>query len=108
HEVGLLEFHRPDHGRFPCLGLAYRALRSGPSAPCVLNAANQVAVEAFLAGRIAFGTIPRIIKSTLGTLARGASGRRAGLWRLRRAAADAAALAQRLVLRLGSGRQPER
>jgi 1-deoxy-D-xylulose-5-phosphate reductoisomerase len=60
-----LTFSAPDHNRFPALGLAYEALRSGGNACCVLNAANEVAVAAFLAGRIGFNAIPRIAEQTL-------------------------------------------
>ncbi|MEO0080350.1 MAG: 1-deoxy-D-xylulose-5-phosphate reductoisomerase [candidate division WOR-3 bacterium] len=63
--VGRLEFYPIDRRRFPCLGIAYDAIRSGGVAPCVMNAANQVAVDAFLAGRIAFGLIPDIISKTM-------------------------------------------
>ena len=49
-----LSFEKPDLARFPCLALAYAALRAGGTAPAVLNAANEVAVEAFLAGRLRF------------------------------------------------------
>ena len=51
--------------RFPCLGLAYAALRAGGSAPAVLNAANEVAVAAFLDGRLPFLAIPVLIEATL-------------------------------------------
>ncbi len=64
-EAGPLEFERPDTGRFPCLGLAYRALEAGGAAPAVLNAANEVAVEAFLEGRLSFLEIPRLISAAL-------------------------------------------
>ena len=57
-----LEFHEPDLKRFPCLALAYSALRAGGTMPAVLNAANEVAVEAFLSNRIRFGEIPELIK----------------------------------------------
>ena len=60
-----LSFERPDHQRFPCLQLAYEALRAGGTAPTVLNAANEIAVEAFLAGRLPFTAIPRVIEATL-------------------------------------------
>jgi 1-deoxy-D-xylulose-5-phosphate reductoisomerase len=60
-----LSFERPDHQRFPCLQLAYEALRAGGTAPAVLNAANEIAVEAFLAGRLPFTAIPRVIEGTL-------------------------------------------
>jgi 1-deoxy-D-xylulose-5-phosphate reductoisomerase len=60
-----LSFERPDARRFPCLGLAYAALRTGGTAPAVLNAANETAVEAFLAGRLAFTGIAGVIADTL-------------------------------------------
>ena len=60
-----LSFERPDFARFPCLGLAYDALARGGTAPAVLNAANEVAVEAFLAGRLAFTGIAGVIAETL-------------------------------------------
>ena len=66
--VGALSFEQPDSGRFPCLGLAYRALRAGGTAPAVLNAANEVAVEAFLAGRLRYTAISQVIEDTLGRL----------------------------------------
>ncbi len=56
-----LTFEQPDTKRFPCLGLAYKALEKGGNIPCVLNAANEVAVEAFLNNRIGFLQIPEII-----------------------------------------------
>ena len=60
-----LSFEKPDLARFPCLSLASAALRSGGTAPAVLNAANEVAVEAFLAGRLPFTGIPGVIAGTL-------------------------------------------
>jgi len=60
-----LSFEQPDHSRFPCLGLAYAALRAGGTAPAVLNAANEVAVEAFLGGRLGFNGIARVIRDTM-------------------------------------------
>ncbi len=60
-----LTFYAPDDSRFPALRLAYRALSDGESMPAVLNAANEVAVEAFLAGKISFPAIPRVIASTM-------------------------------------------
>jgi 1-deoxy-D-xylulose-5-phosphate reductoisomerase len=60
-----LSFEGPDHQRFPCLQLAYEALHAGGTAPAVLNAANEIAVEAFLAGRLPFTAIPRVIAATL-------------------------------------------
>ncbi len=58
-------FSNPDHDRFPALGLAYRALEGGESLPAVLNAANEVAVEAFLGGIIRFTEIPTVIERTM-------------------------------------------
>jgi 1-deoxy-D-xylulose-5-phosphate reductoisomerase len=71
-EIGRLDFERPDFDRFPCLALAYQALRAGGGAPAVLNAANEEAVEAFLGRRIGFLEIPAVIAASLeraGTLA---------------------------------------
>jgi len=62
---GRLDFFPPPHETFPCLGLAYRALRSGGSLPVVLNAANEVAVDAFLDGKLGFTSIPRVIARTM-------------------------------------------
>jgi 1-deoxy-D-xylulose-5-phosphate reductoisomerase len=62
---GHLEFQEPDHERFPCLGLAYAALRAGGTLPVALNAANEVAVEAFLAGRLGFTAIAHVIAVTM-------------------------------------------
>ena len=71
-EVASLSFERPDGARFPCLGLAYRALKAGGSGPAILNAANEVAVAAFLEGTISFTAIPEIIAATLDGLSAGA------------------------------------
>jgi 1-deoxy-D-xylulose-5-phosphate reductoisomerase len=60
-----LTFSNPDYDRFPALKLAYQALKSGESMPTVLNAANEVAVEAFLDGRIKFTEIPRVIEKIM-------------------------------------------
>ncbi len=62
---GPLEFAAPDTGRFPCLALAYRALRGGAALPVALNAANEVAVHAFLDESIPFNSIPEIIRQAL-------------------------------------------
>ena len=56
-----LSFEKPDLARFPCLGLAFQAMRNGASAPVTLNAANEVAVDAFLDGRIGFEGIARLV-----------------------------------------------
>ncbi len=66
--IGRLDFEPPDLARFPCLRLAYEALAAGGTAPALLNAANEVAVEAFLARRIGFTAIPRLIEDVLGRL----------------------------------------
>ena len=60
-----LEFFEPNLEKFPCLGLAYKALDMGGTAPAVLNAANEIAVEAFLNEKLAFPEIPRIIETAL-------------------------------------------
>jgi 1-deoxy-D-xylulose-5-phosphate reductoisomerase len=63
--LGQLTFEKPDGRRFPCLPLAYAALRAGQSATITLNAANEVAVEAFLDGRLPFKSIAVVIEETL-------------------------------------------
>lgn len=63
--VGRLDFEAPDHQAFPCLGLAYEAGRAGATAPAALNAANEVAVAAFLDGRLAWSAIPDVLKAVL-------------------------------------------
>ena len=66
-----LTFHKPDTKNFPCLQLAYDALREGGTMPAVLNAVNEVAVNAFLEKRINFGRIPVIIKRVMNSHTRG-------------------------------------
>ncbi|HEV2664629.1 MAG TPA: 1-deoxy-D-xylulose-5-phosphate reductoisomerase, partial [Blastocatellia bacterium] len=61
--LGKLEFFAPDAEKFPCVALAYYALRRGGTMPAVLNAANEVAVAAFLDEKIKFGDIPRLIRA---------------------------------------------
>ncbi|MBI3903442.1 MAG: 1-deoxy-D-xylulose-5-phosphate reductoisomerase [Nitrosomonadales bacterium] len=68
YKVAQLDFTAPDFARFPCLGLAYQALRAGGTAPAVMNAANEVAVAAFLERRISFTAIPRLIEDVLASL----------------------------------------
>jgi 1-deoxy-D-xylulose-5-phosphate reductoisomerase len=63
--IGKLQFKDPPHKKFPCLKLAYRALDDCESMPAVLNAANEVAVSAFLARKISFTDIPRITERTM-------------------------------------------
>jgi 1-deoxy-D-xylulose-5-phosphate reductoisomerase len=67
-ELGKLEFAAPDLDAFPCLRLAREAAVAGGTAPCALNAANEVAVHAFLNGRLGFTGIPAVIESVLDTL----------------------------------------
>lgn len=64
-KIGELNFLKPDLEKFPCLGLAYRALKLGGTAPAVLNAANEVAAGAFLDSRIAFTRIESVVRETL-------------------------------------------
>jgi 1-deoxy-D-xylulose-5-phosphate reductoisomerase len=67
-DVGALTFEPPDLEAFPCLRLAREAAQAGGTAPCVLNAANEIAVHAFLAGDLSFTGIARVIESTLSEL----------------------------------------
>jgi 1-deoxy-D-xylulose-5-phosphate reductoisomerase len=69
--LGQLSFEQPDAARFPCLGLAFAALRAGGTAPAVLNAANEVAVDAFLSGRLRFTGIAPVIEETMARFAGG-------------------------------------
>ena len=69
--VGTLTFAEPDLERFPALALARRAMDVGQGAPTVLNAANEVAVAEFLAGRLGFVAIPALVEATLDATARG-------------------------------------
>ncbi len=63
--VGRLEFSAVEHARYPCLNLAYQALNNGGTAPTILNAANEVAVRAFLDEKIPFTGIARVVEATL-------------------------------------------
>ncbi|ASP39258.1 1-deoxy-D-xylulose-5-phosphate reductoisomerase [Bacterioplanes sanyensis] len=63
--IAQLDFEQPDHQTFPCLQLAARAFQQGGSMPAVLNAANEVAVSAFLAEQIPFHAIPRVIQAVM-------------------------------------------
>lgn len=69
--IACLTFEPPDLARFPALGLAYEALRLGGTAPAILNAANEVAVGAFLAGRLSFPQIAAVIAEVLAALPAG-------------------------------------
>jgi 1-deoxy-D-xylulose-5-phosphate reductoisomerase len=64
-KLARLEFFEPDMVRFPCLRLAYEAMREGGTMPAALSAANEVAVAAFLDRQIKFMEIPRIIEQTM-------------------------------------------
>ena len=66
--IGRLDFEAPDLATFPALALAFAALRAGGTAPAILNASNEVAVSAFLQGRIGFLAIPALVESTLAAL----------------------------------------
>jgi 1-deoxy-D-xylulose-5-phosphate reductoisomerase len=72
--VGRLDFETPDTKRFPCLELAYQALRGDEAAPAVLNAANEVAVEVFLAGGASFPAIAAANAAVLDTFERSEAG----------------------------------
>ncbi len=86
-----LSFEAPDLDRFPCLRLAYQALAAGGAAPAVLNAANEVAVDAFLQRRCGFGDIPAVIESTLEKVVQHGAGSLEELLAADRAARAAAA-----------------
>ena len=66
--VSRLDFQEPDHARFPCLNLASKAIANGGTSPAILNAANEVAVEAFLEGRISFPDIAQVVSRTMETV----------------------------------------
>ncbi len=68
-QVGRLDFEKPDPARFPCLGLAFEAVRVDGTAPAILNAANEVAVAAFLDRRLPFMSISRVIAATMERIA---------------------------------------
>ena len=99
-ELAALQFHKPDYGRFPCLALAFEALRAGGTAPAVLNAANEVAVQAFLERRIGFRDIDRVVGRVMEATGHGAA---AGIDAVLDADARARAAAQRVALELARG-----
>ena len=70
-EMAALQFHKPDFERFPCLALAFDALRAGGTAPALLNAANEVAVQAFLDREIGFRDIDRVIAQVMDAVPHG-------------------------------------
>jgi 1-deoxy-D-xylulose-5-phosphate reductoisomerase len=69
--AGVLQFEPPDTGRFPCLRLARQAAEAGGLAPAILNAANEVAVAAFLEGRLNFSGIPAVIDAVMNAVPAG-------------------------------------
>jgi len=72
-QIATLQFERPDFARFPCLALAFDALRAGGTAPALLNAANEIAVQAFLDLKIGFRQIDRVIAQVMNALPHGAA-----------------------------------
>jgi 1-deoxy-D-xylulose-5-phosphate reductoisomerase len=97
-ELGRLEFEPVDEEAFPCLRLARQAAQAGGTAPCILNAANEVAVHAFLEGRLAFLGIPEVIDATLQEVPAGPVEAFESLYEADHAARKAA---RRIVERLG-------
>jgi 1-deoxy-D-xylulose-5-phosphate reductoisomerase len=98
--IGRLDFARPDPAQFPCFGLALAAGRAGGLKPAVLNAADEVAVEKFLASEIPFGALAEVIEKTLagapgGEIERYEDVAAADAWARRRAAEVAAAIGRR-------------
>jgi 1-deoxy-D-xylulose-5-phosphate reductoisomerase len=63
--VGRLDFYKPDQEMFPCLALAYDALRRGNGIPAVMNAANEIAVESFLSGDLSFTGIADVVTTVM-------------------------------------------
>lgn len=70
-KIGELTFFDPNFNKFECLKLAYDVIEEGGTAPCILNAANEVAVEKFLSGKIKFLQIPEMVKDALNSISRG-------------------------------------
>lgn len=107
--LGRLDFEVPDPATFPCLGLAYDAGRTGGTAPTCLNAANEVAVEAFLNGSLRWVDIPVVIERTLDAFV---PGQPRDLEEVLAADADGRVLARQVVTKLasrsapGTGRSP--
>lgn len=67
-DIGNLTFQKPDTEKFECLKLAYNVMETGGTTPCILNAANEIAVNNFLQGKIGFNRIPELIKYALDTI----------------------------------------
>lgn len=101
-ELGQLAFHAPAHDRFPALGLAIESLRSGGFAPTVLNAANEIAVQAFLDRRIGFLDISKVVGETLNAdAAKGSNGHACDLAAVLGTDARARFLAEEICQRVG-------
>ncbi|HEX4117178.1 MAG TPA: 1-deoxy-D-xylulose-5-phosphate reductoisomerase [Rhizomicrobium sp.] len=101
-KLGQLVFQAPAHDRFPALGLAIDSLRSGGLAPTVLNAANEIAVQAFLDHRIGFLDIPKVVGETLNADAgRGSNGHAYDLSTVLGTDARARVLAEEICQRVG-------
>ena len=98
--IGTLQFEAPDMRRFPCLGLAFQALKASGTAPAILNASNEIAVEAFLAGSVPFTAIHSIVEGALNAL--GTSGAET-LEEIIRADALAREVSAKLVARAAEG-----
>ncbi|MDN5870740.1 MAG: 1-deoxy-D-xylulose-5-phosphate reductoisomerase [Nitrococcus sp.] len=96
-----LEFEAPDHQRFPCLNLAYKAMQAGGTAPAILNAANEVAVGAFLRERLRFTDISVVIEHTLEAVTAGVA---ADLDQLLAVDRNARRVAERAVAERAGGR----
>jgi 1-deoxy-D-xylulose-5-phosphate reductoisomerase len=99
--AGRLDFQEPDRARFPCLGLAMAAARAGGLAPVRLNAADEVAVQAFLDRQLNFGDIPAVIE---GVMAGGADGQMTDLDTVLAADTEARVRAREAIARLGRRR----
>ena len=91
------DFEAPDLGAFPCLGLAFQVLEAGGRAPAILNAANEIAVSAFLQGRLGFLGIPDLIQACLDALPGGPAG---DLEQLMETDAEARRMAEALIPRM--------
>jgi len=100
-KAGVLEFQAPDLQRFPCLALAQDAARAGGLAPAIANAANEVAVAAFLEGRLNFPGIPEVIEGVMRAVEAGPA---LDLERVLAADAEARRVAIEVCRQLGGGR----
>jgi 1-deoxy-D-xylulose-5-phosphate reductoisomerase len=95
--IGRLTFERPDEARFPCLSLAKAALQAGGAMPTILNAANEIAVEAYMAGQIGFYAISEIVGGVCSTFS-GSGNSPATVAEALAIDSEARAMARRLVL----------